>query len=297
MLRVSGADSEKFLQGLVTTDVTRLPNFASILNSKGRWLYSFFITKHQDGFLLECGKGEAEGLGELLSRYILGADVAMEPYHTKVWGLWGNVPRLGAQGLGAPGLGLPVFSDPRTTSRITNLARAYGSVATGNADNTDTGNADNTDTGNANTGNTDTDNTDNADTGNSDALDASPLVTKSEKDYIAHCLSLGLVVGEPELQRGKSIILENGFHKQNGINWEKGCYLGQEVMAYIKNRSAPKRTLLLSNSPNPPELDGKIVGEVRAKWGNKSLVLVEVQKAPQLLKQTDLYQPPAWGIA
>jgi len=236
LLRVSGKDAEQFLQGLVTNDVTELPCFASLLNSKGRWLYSFFITKHKDALLLECSNGDGEGLKEILTRYILGAEVTIEPLKTtKVWGLWNSPP-----------LEPPIFADPR----IKNLARCYGEI------------------------------------------DTSKFNLRNTEDYLGRCFELGLTFGEPELQRGKSIILEYGFHHQNGISWNKGCYLGQEVMAHIKNRSAPKRALLLSSNLEPPTVDGKIVGEIIATRNNKAMALVETNFVNTILKNKTYHQPP-----
>ena len=110
---------------------------------------------------------------------------------------------------------------------------------------------------------------------------------KSEEDYESHCLGLGLAIGEPELVAEKSIILENGFDEQNGVSWDKGCYLGQEVMAHIKNHSRIKKSLLVAEFSGSEaaavELNGKAVGEVRRVIGDTALLLVEVAAIPELL--------------
>ncbi len=112
---------------------------------------------------------------------------------------------------------------------------------------------------------------------------------KSIADYESRSMALGLALDEPELSVGESIILENGFDEQNGLNWQKGCYLGQEVMAHIKNHSRIKRSLLVGQfTEGKPdravEVGGKRVGEVRRVLGGTALLLVEVGAMPALLR-------------
>ena len=62
VVRVSGADAESFLQGLVTNDVANLPpgqaRYAALLTPQGKILFDFFVVKAagRDGaaFLIDC---------------------------------------------------------------------------------------------------------------------------------------------------------------------------------------------------------------------------------------------------
>ena len=52
ILKVSGNDSESFLQGLITNDVSRAKTeliYTALLSPKGKYLFDFFITSHSDG--------------------------------------------------------------------------------------------------------------------------------------------------------------------------------------------------------------------------------------------------------
>ena len=46
-----------------------------------------------------------------------------------------------------------------------------------------------------------------------------------------------------DLQINKSVLLENNFDSINAIDWEKGCYIGQEITARMRYRSLLKKSL------------------------------------------------------
>ena len=46
-----------------------------------------------------------------------------------------------------------------------------------------------------------------------------------------------------DLIQNKSLLLENNFDKINAIDWEKGCYVGQEITARMKYRALLKKQL------------------------------------------------------
>lgn len=67
----------------------------------------------------------------------------------------------------------------------------------------------------------------------------------------------------------------------NGVSWEKGCYLGQEVTARMHYRAHAKRRLLpisLSNGTPPCGADvlshGQPIGELRARYGSHGLAMI-----------------------
>ena len=57
-------------------------------------------------------------------------------------------------------------------------------------------------------------------------------------------LSLGIPDGSRDLVLEKSILLEAGFDELNGVDWQKGCYIGQELTARTKYRGLVKRRLM-----------------------------------------------------
>ena len=45
--------------------------------------------------------------------------------------------------------------------------------------------------------------------------------------------------------KNKSLLLEMRFDQLNGISWEKGCYMGQEVTARMKYRNIIKKNCVV----------------------------------------------------
>ncbi len=76
-------------------------------------------------------------------------------------------------------------------------------------------------------------------------LSAAPLAgNASAEDYDLHRLRLGLPDGPPDLEPGRSVLLEAGFDELGGISWTKGCYMGQELTARTRYRGLIKRRLV-----------------------------------------------------
>jgi folate-binding protein YgfZ len=96
---------------------------------------------------------------------------------------------------------------------------------------------------------------------------------RSAADYDAFRLSLGLPDGPPDLEPDKTLLLEAGFDELGGVDFEKGCYMGQELTARTKYRGLIKRRLVpvtLSEpaAPLTPILaEGAEVGSLRSTRG------------------------------
>ena len=70
--------------------------------------------------------------------------------------------------------------------------------------------------------------------------------------YDSHRLALGLPDGSRDLESEKSTLVESGFDELGGIDWNKGCYMGQELTARTKYRGLVKRRLV------PVTVDGPL---------------------------------------
>jgi folate-binding protein YgfZ len=84
-------------------------------------------------------------------------------------------------------------------------------------------------------------------------------------------LQLGLPDGSRDLVVEKSTLLESGFDELNGVDWDKGCYMGQELTARTKYRGLVKKRLvpvIFDGPPPAPEtpvmLGEKEAGELRS---------------------------------
>ena len=84
-----------------------------------------------------------------------------------------------------------------------------------------------------------------------------------------------------------SYILEYGFEKLNGVDFKKGCYVGQEVTARMKHKSKLKKGLALVETTGsvpfdtPIKANNKIVGKVFSSSKNQALAYLRFEFASQ----------------
>ena len=64
--------------------------------------------------------------------------------------------------------------------------------------------------------------------------------------WLAHRLSLGVIEGVGELGSGETLWLECNARELNGVNFAKGCYVGQENTARMNYRSKVNRRLVVA---------------------------------------------------
>jgi len=266
VLEVAGVDRVAFLQGLVSTDVATVTETAAIhtafLTAQGKYLHDFFIAALGESFLLDCEAARAEDLKKRLSMYRLRSKVTIEAR-----------PDLGvavAFGDGAAGkLGLAdaagsaralddgvAFVDPRLAAAGARAILPSGTAAA--------------------------------------TLTEAGLTAGSAADYDRTRLSLGLPDGSRDLVPEKSILLENGFDELNGVDWNKGCFLGQELTARTHYRGLVKKRLM------PVEIDGplpdpgtlvmlgdKEAGEMRSGTDGCGLALLRLEAVEKAAESKD----------
>tara|TARA_B100000767_G_C19628799_1_gene477315 strand:- start:18 stop:944 length:927 start_codon:yes stop_codon:yes gene_type:complete len=99
VLSVSGNDALKFLQGQLTNDISLATStqsiYAGFCNPKGRLLAFFHVIKYLDSYLLLFPQSIAENITKKLSMYILRSDVKLEldPDRLMHLGLYTDNPR------------------------------------------------------------------------------------------------------------------------------------------------------------------------------------------------------------
>ena len=72
---------------------------------------------------------------------------------------------------------------------------------------------------------------------------SSQLTEISNQDYKDFRLRFFIPDFLEDAEIGKSLLMEMRFDKLNGISWDKGCYMGQEVTARMKYRNIVKKQL------------------------------------------------------
>ena len=99
-------------------------------------------------------------------------------------------------------------------------------------------------------------------------------------------LTLGVPDGSRDLVVDKALLLENGFDELNGVDWQKGCYMGQELTARTKYRALIRKRLFpvkvegaLPEPGAPVHLGDQEVGELRSGVGDRALAMLRVDAA------------------
>jgi folate-binding protein YgfZ len=217
VLEIAGDDRRDFLQGLITNDVMRLaPDralYAALLTAQGRYLHDFSLVEHGETFLLDGEDARLADLTRRLNLYKLRSKVTLKPASER----WEVSVAFGRDALA--GLDLPAeagrarelgggigFVDPRLATLGARLILPRG---TGSAFLRDNG-----------------------------------FVAAGPDAYDRLRLSLGVPESGRDLMPEKSLLLESGFDELNGIDWNKGCYIGQELTARTKYRGLIKKRLM-----------------------------------------------------
>lgn len=111
-------------------------------------------------------------------------------------------------------------------------------------------------------------------------------------DYDQHRYTLGIPDGARDMPHGKAVLLEYGFDEMKAIDWEKGCYLGQELTARTKYRGVIRKRLLpFTYEGDTPEVESSVTfnsqnaGEVRAASEGRGLALIRLNFFSQFLKE------------
>ncbi|HKK31726.1 MAG TPA: folate-binding protein [Alphaproteobacteria bacterium] len=256
-IKVSGAEAESFLQGLISNDITKAePSraiYAALLTPQGKFLHDFFIIRWEEGYFLDCAADRRADLMTRLKRYKLRSKVDLadksEEWRTGI--AWGE-DALTALGLPAQaGAAVPAgegvaYTDPRHPALGARLL-VPAAVASAQA-----------------------------------APDGLEPADPASHDLLR--VSLGIADGARDLEMDRSFLLESGFDELNGIDWNKGCYVGQEVTARTKYRGLVRRRLTPVDIHGQPEnddrkimADGKNVGELRALYDGKGLALLRLE--------------------
>jgi folate-binding protein YgfZ len=113
--------------------------------------------------------------------------------------------------------------------------------------------------------------------------DVTLTTNATPEDYALHRLSLGLPDGPPDLEPDKTLLLEAGFDELNGVDFQKGCYMGQELTARTKYRGLVKKRLIpvMADGALPPPgtpvlAEGAEVGTMRSAIGGIGLATLRL---------------------
>lgn len=244
ILAIAGDDARSFLQGLISNDIEKVSDghamHAALLTPQGKYLHDFFVAQGPDSLLLDCERERLPDLMKRLKLYKLRAKVDLVDQSDD----WTVAALVGDDALKVLGLehtpgaakqqnGGVLFTDPRLADLGARAMLPATIAAT--------------------------------------TLGGLGFAQGQRMDYDQRRIRLGVPDGSRDLIVDKSILLESGFDELNGVDWNKGCYMGQELTARTKYRGLIKKRLMpVEIYGDLPEfgvaltLDGKDVGELRS---------------------------------
>lgn len=92
----------------------------------------------------------------------------------------------------------------------------------------------------------------------------------------------------------ESYILEMGFEGLNGVDFRKGCYVGQEVTARMKHKTELRKGLvrLIADADIPENADvmsnGKVIGRTHTSAGKRALAYLRYDRADGDISVNDI---------
>lgn len=195
LLRVTGPDRLKFLQGLVTNDMGRLARdgilYAALLTPQGKYLTDFFLVAEPDAVLIDAPASAAGDLARRLGLYKLRSQVEIAPAALPVTRGTGPAPEGALADPRHPGMGWRLYGQARSAGAPPDW----------------------------------------------DALRIAHLVPEHGRELIP----------------GESYILELGFARLNGVDFRKGCYVGQEITARMHHKTELRKGLAAVELTGPAE--------------------------------------------
>lgn len=278
ILKISGSDRLEFLQGLLTNDVSRLASDSSfyslLLTPQGKHAFDLFLTAVGDEWWIEADRHRLEELKQRLSLYKLRSQVSLDIDLTqRVFACWGSGAakafKLDGNVLGCTRheLSWYVYMDPRHAALGVRVIAATDRVP---------------------------------DLGDFLGNPMSELA-----DYQYHRYGLGVPETDAELLVNKSIPLENGMDELNAIDWQKGCYMGQELTSRTRYRGLVRKRLFPIVINGDVDLEKPImageaeVGAWRAHCRDRGLALIRLEALGKQLTCGDvevIVSQPDWMI-
>ena len=228
---INGKDAKEFLQNIVTNDINKVSDtsscFASLLTPQGKYLFDFIIVKHKNGYFLDCEKKQTDKLIDRLNVYKLNSNIEILNLSNEFEVAVINKEKF---------LGLEGSKDEEgNTTRYNDdliildpRSKDLGARIIANLEKL--------------------------------TLSIKNLSLKSEDPKIYYSLShkLGIPQVNTEKLREKIFGLECNFEDLNGIDFKKGCYVGQENTARMKLKNKIRRKLLPLKSNEKLGIDSDI---------------------------------------
>ena len=217
ILFIQGSEAKEFLQNLITNDINRVDEtnscFASLLTPQGKYLFDFLIIKHKKGYFIDCERKQIEELLKQLKIYKLRSDIEIlnlsNEFVVAAFSYDKFMSFEKAKDLSGNTFKYkedPIFLDPRHKQLGGRLIINLEKLYL--------------------------------------SLKELDLKSADPEEYYKLSYELGIPQKNSEKLRNKLFGIECNFEKLNGIDFKKGCYVGQEITSRINLRNKLSKRLL-----------------------------------------------------
>ena len=217
ILFVNGPDVKEFLQNLITNDINKVDDanscFSSLLSPQGKFLFDFLMIKHKKGYLIDCEKKQAEQLFNKLNIYKLRSKVEIINLSNEFVVAAFSYEKFISfdEAKDIPGntfkyIEDPILLDPRHKQLGGRLIINLEKLYL--------------------------------------SLKKLNLKSAGPEEYYQFSYELGIPQKNMNKLQNKLFGIECNFEELNGIDFKKGCYIGQENTARIKLKGKLSKRLL-----------------------------------------------------
>ncbi len=216
-IKANGPDAKGFLQNIITNDIEKVTGdttvFSSILTPQGKYLFEFFIMRLEDGYLLECEKKSTVEIIKLLNFYKLRSKINLidlsEKYVAAVISLE-KFKEMNDSDLLKGKTTIyredPVYIDPRNDKLGAKIISKLEKIHL--------------------------------------TIKKLNLIIADKNKYYNKSFELGIPQSDLNKLKDKVFGIENNLDEVDGIDFKKGCYVGQENTSRIKLRDKLRRRIL-----------------------------------------------------
>jgi folate-binding protein YgfZ len=220
VLYISGEDAKDYLQNLITNDIKKVSDenscLGTLLSPQGKFLFEFIIIKHKSGFFIDCEKDQSEELFKQLSIYKLRSKIEILDLSNEfIVTAFSHEKFLTLDNAkDKEGYTLryredPILLDPRHKNLGARLIINLEKLYL--------------------------------------SLKKLGLKNANIEEYYSHSHNLGIVPKNLNKLQNKLFGIECNYDELNGIDFKKGCYVGQENTARIKYKKKLRKRLCAIN--------------------------------------------------
>lgn len=220
LLYIFGEDSKDFLQNLISNDIKKVNEqnsiFSSLFTPQGKFLYEFIIIKYQSGFFIDCEKSQLESLLNQLNIYKLRSKIEIQNLSDNFFVAALSHEKFMSFENAKDIEGCTInfeddlfLVDPRNKKLGARLICNLKKLPS--------------------------------------LIKEKNFINSELKDYYKFSHELGIVPKNLNKLQNKLFGIECNYEELNGIDFKKGCYVGQENTARIKLKNKLSKRLLPVN--------------------------------------------------